>query len=407
MRGLVDQIRRVTTVGSSGATTEAWRIVGRDFQKVWEDTVVFFNRYSGENAVSGSTAQAFTQQMDTYGDATVPVITRAFLFSFLEKFGEFGRNLWKLPTPLAFPADTFLDAIRVNTTNFKNEANRIGTRPWMNALTGDFDGQTLWNLALQWSDPAFCELYTDLLLEEGRTYLDEDNQESIDRYDLSMTVVLRDRPFPTAEAAEAGGAGGFSAAPWWKLPLFTLRRQEMLSNDIGRGGTENVNTFLFHPSITQELTQNQVHLAAPLWDRVDIERRGVRKMDVQSRYALLGDDTDVVTMSERQRRRHRDWYMLNRYYLNGTLPIGHGRPDIRIGSRVVVLGEQDASRNETFYCEGVVNHWASAPGIRTTLRVTRGWRGDENSYRQALNTKAGEYDLGLPATANQTEGNTP
>ena len=256
LRGLVDSVRRTQTV-TDGATTQDWLISGRDFQKVFEDTQVFFNRFAAENVWGGATLQAFLAQENAFQGSglgfdpgSVPANVFGFLNSLLEALGEFGRSTWELPAALpgVFTDDTFVNALRFNFVGFTDSPKRIAARPWFHSFRGVSD-QTVWSLAEQWSDPPMCELYTELLLDNGERFPGSDDETGADLNGNVMTVVVRDRPFPTAEPPH----GSVSAGPWWGLPLFLLARQEVLSDDIGRSGRERKNAFLFQPQITQEL----------------------------------------------------------------------------------------------------------------------------------------------------------
>jgi hypothetical protein len=85
---------------------------------------------------------------------------------------------------------------------------------------------------------------------------------------------------------------------------------------------------------------------------------------------------------------------MNPYLLSGTIALGHGRPDIRVGTRIRIPGEGgDTLLDETYYVEGVNHSWSLGPGIRTTLQVTRGFIGDDNMLLRAITDAGANYKV--------------
>jgi hypothetical protein len=408
MRGLVDDVRRSTSV-QNGATTRDWVISGRDWQKVFEDTIVWFNRFAGENVWGGAALQAFLAQENLFAGAnvdfeagSVPANVAGFLCSMLESLGEFGRSTWELPDSLpgVFSDDTFINALRFNFAGFTNEPRRIASRPMFHSFQGVSE-QNLWSLAQEWSDPPFCEFYTELLLDNGEKFPGPDDETGSDLNGNVMTVVLRDRPFAT----ETPPWGSISEGPWWDLPLFQLARQEVVTDDIGRTGRERKNTFVFQPAITQELMGQSVQVSRPLWDERSVRKHGTRLHYVLSKYTALGTEASgVINLADAQRLRLRDWHCLNHLFYNGSIQIPRGAPSIKVGSRVRVVDEQGPDFDETYYCESVAHNWALKPGLRTSLGVTRGVIGTENAYRKLLNDCRALYKLSDGPVRPDAEG---
>lgn len=411
MRGLVDRVLRPRSTNATGATTVEYTVVGRDFTKIWEDTEIWFNRFSGED-VMGTASMELSLANSTYFNAGVgqnpkpagvPRTVEVFLYGFLQRLSSFGRANWELPAQLPVNADqnAFIDTVTFNTEGFSNEPSRLAFRPWFHPA--GFQGERLWELATAWSDPQFCELFTDLWPtgeqqpgpgQESGEYLNEND----------MTVVLRDRPYPT-ETPGAEGPQTFESGPWWKLPLHELAPQEVRMDNMGRGGQERRNCFLFSPTSTPELAGNLVQLAAPLWSPTSIRRHGQRIMEVTSKY--VADVADVVTMAESQRERIRDWFCLSHLFLSGNAELPNGRPDIKVGSRVRRLGEAGEQDDETFYCEGVSHHWQLLQGVHTSLVLTRGFRGADIDLVSALRSEKGNYKVAVAGTPEQEEGTDP
>jgi hypothetical protein len=409
MRGPIDGVRRQRSVNANGAMVTTYVISGRDHGKVFEQTKVWFNNFTGENAFGGATLRAAASSGAIFGESGIEQVVDAYLFGFLRALGEFGRSLWTMPPgmPNMESGAAFVDVVNYSVGDKLDDPPRRAINPNM----VEVNGNNLWALAQEWSDPQFVELYCDLLDSEGNiprpdTELPPDESQ--------MGVILRPRPFPTAASLEAinedraiteelslfGEAGQAEAlqrtlnadaarlkeSEWFSLPVAIVERQEIAAGaDIGRSGEERVNALIVSPAMLQELVGKDVELQAPLLDRESIARHGVRKLDYYTNYiATDGNDSDVAKM---QREKLMDWFALNPYFYNGNLPLGHGRPDIRIGTKILIPGQEGpdpTAFDEVYYVEGVSHTWEPAPvGMRTTLTVTRGWLGGDRGLIRA------------------------
>lgn len=257
-------------------------------------------------------------------------------------------------------------------------------QPYRIATSSNFlmpDGNC-WQLAKEWSDPMFCELWADLVPDQVS---DQVNEAELAIRDSRMVVMFRDRPFPRMDAGPD--------SPWFSLPLYILPRQQIRELNTGRSGLERYNAFFVSPMILQGTAgSGSIDLNAPLWDRNDILEHGLRRFDVTSSYVSLDP-----SVPEQLRERVRDWYCLNPYFLNGTFTTGVGRPDIRVGSRLRIPGTFGEEDQETYYIETVQNNWQFGVGLRTMGSITRGWRGSDKSLLQALTKKVFDYSPAMQA----------
>jgi hypothetical protein len=400
MRGSVDRIQRMGGVGGAGASTSTYSIVGRDFGKIWEKTPLWFNQFANENVV-GAAALQVIDGINTIGDGSVETTVAAFLFGFLQALAGKGRANWLMPIDMPGVADgsAFTDNVFYDTNGFSNSPERRAVSPSFM----DPAGAGAWAMAQQWSDPAFCELWVDFVPTLGPfgTISNSDTvQETIVAFgkmvgvqlaieDAAMTVILRDRPFPTRALG--------SKSPWFDLPTAYIPQQEIISNSLTRGGDERFNAFFVSPQILQGfLLSGQVDITAPLWDPDDMKVHGFRRFDINSPYiARVGESEGaLLSITKQQREKVRDWHCLNPYLWNGSVQLGHGRPDIRVGMRVKIPGFT-RDKDLTAYIEQVDHSWSLRSGIKTTLGLTRGWFGSDESYLEALDTVASRYTEGL------------
>ena len=240
----------------------------------------------------------------------------------------------------------------------------------------------------------FCELFCDTIVEtpEGTVNFEAPATPN----DTSMVVTFRDKPFVTVTSG-VSDAGLFS--PWFFLPTLDVGRQEIKSRDIGRGGRNRFNAFTVSPQVVQSLG-GRVDVQGPLWDVGDIQRHGLRKMEVQSRY--VADENDLFTMSEKQRKLIRDWHCLGAYFYSGEIELGHPRPEARIGTRLKVRNTNENDQ-EWYYIESVRNTWTLRAGAETKLGVTRGYVGPETTILAQLQEAARRYRLLLGKNRFQGE----
>jgi hypothetical protein len=371
MRGMVDEIRRIKSVGGSGATTTQYLVTGRDFGRVWEGTPVWFNRFRAENAGGALSIRIF-QGVNFTGSVTNTV--KGILEGFIKQLGNLGRNVWEPPPGVPNTVSgSFVDSVVYNDSGFTDDPPRFA----VNAQLMDPQGQGCWELGKEWSDPMFCELWCDLISPDGPF---SDGTE-VALGDAAMGLILRDIPYPNL-------VDGLDS-PWFKLPLFIIPRQAVIEDNIGRSGLERYNAFFVGPQVNQDFgISEQLDITEPLWDVEDMKIHGMRRFDVNTHYAST--KADILTLTKGQRERIRDWYCINPYLFNGSLSLGRGFPEVRIGSRVRIPGVSEADQ-ETYYVESVGHTWNFGPGLRTNLGVTRGWIGSDNDYLDKLGAIANRY----------------
>jgi hypothetical protein len=403
MRGLVDEVRRSIAVAGTGATSTSYTISGRDFGKVWEMTPVWFSPQAAENVHGHVAAKVFTTKADQEGSnvagnslvlGSPSAAVRGYLFGFLEELEGIGRANWNPPKDMPGittidRAPNFVASLFYNNVGFTNVPNRIALDPsFINA------GGMLWDLAKEWSDPLFTELFVDLFVGGSQALQTIETTPE----DTVMTVVFRDKPFPVMDSATGMPTGQDS--PWFSLPVFVIPREVIVTSNVGRSGLERFNAFFISPPLYQEaVTQASIDMRGPLWDKDDILRHGLRRYDVQSKYTDPG--ADFLTMIEQQRAISRDWYAINPYLLNGTIELGIGMPDIRIGSRAVIPGARSEQENEQYYIESVTHNWQYGMGTKTSLGVTRGWRGTDDSLTSAISSATALYQPEATATPEE------
>ncbi len=381
MRGRLDSVRR-SDRASTGVTVREYEIAGRDHGKVFAVTPVWFNRWTSED-IGGALTLAARLVGGNFAQPPPSDVMRFMLIGYLQQFGTLGRSAWALPSGLRAGADRFINAVQFFDQDYSNNPARAAILPNMMSL-GD---TTTWDLARSWSDPMFCELFCDLVVARGAGVDYQASGSALSPDASRMAVVFRDRPFPTHEST-----GGIKQGPWYKRVItHEIPAEHVVSTSLGRSGDERYNTFMLSPQVQALVGEASVDMTAPLMDRGDILQHGLRRMDVDTRYVSTAEATDLV-LSAASRRRIRDWHALDAYLLNGSIVLGLGRPDIRVGSKVVLRARRSEDADVTCYVEGVHHSWELTRGMSTTLQVTRGWYGSDESHLSALQGLAARYE---------------
>jgi hypothetical protein len=382
VRGLVDDVRRSKQAALDRGTSRVWTVSGRSFGSIWEKTPIWFNVYSDEN-VSGAVSQKVFQSGENILGAP-PVAVDGYLYGFLRELGGVGRATWTMPKGMPGVGATFVDSFEHNFLGYPDDPQLFGINNNWLCPTGN-----LWALAKEWSDPMFNELIPGLYRRaDSRPDFNLQPGKELEVDDSKMFVIFRERPFPTMAQR--------NFSPWFKLPMWVVPEQMVVSDNVGRSGMERYNAFFVAPQLVQEvLPEAGVDIAQPLWDQDDILKHGLRRLDIVSKYTSL--NADLAGLSTQQRIKVRDWYCLNPYFLNGSIELGIGLPDIRVGSRFRIAGKRSADEDTTYYVESVGHNWVFGPGLKTSLGVTRGWIGTDDQLLEALERVTDRYTTGLRA----------
>ena len=385
MRGLVDEVRLLRG-SSGGATTRIYRLSGRDFQKVFELTPIWFNRWTAENVVGALSYKMFVERAV---EQDPPDVVERILLGFLEQLGNLGRSNWVLPD--ACPnggGRPFVDVVNTNTAGYSRDTTVNPARKALAVNFMDPQGAGVWGLAREWADPQFAELWTDTVPPAGAPAGDEWTEAHPET--AQLVVFYRDVPFPTTKLGKS--------SPWFSLPTVEVHAQDVDEYDVGKSGHERFNAVFVGQVGYQEWGQYLADLTAPYWQVDDVQQRGLRRLDYQTRYYSPGGGP--LGMAEFQRERLGDWFALNPYLLQGSVSIRSGRPQVRVGSRLRLRGKTPQEQ-ETFYVETVSNSWGFGTDVTTNCGVTRGWIGTDDSYLSVLRIAADRFSVAAKAAPGE------
>lgn len=477
MRGLIDTVTRRHVVGANGATEDVYIVSGRDFTKIFVQTPIWFDRITDHDYIGAAATRIIEAHDAMLGQPNKTV--GAILNGFLSAQSQYGRSCWTIPpsmglapggratlstmifgstrgtnvqvleptlTPDGFrnlpknrriisgaedgTTDTFTDQVLYFTDHFYNNPSRSAA---INPQTFNPGNQSVWAIATNFSDPALCELFCELLVSDdgGKTYRypRDGEQTSAPRpagdetvskgLTTRMAVVMRDRPFLslhdlTPGAEENIGALHFDKidASFAQISSFTLPSTSITQLQVSKDGRLRKNAFFAAPSLFQELVALAPELQVPLLHNESVGLHGLRRLDITSHYVGLTKDLqlDAFNMAIEYRQRIRDHYCLNHVLYNGTCSLAHGRPDIRVGSHLVIpdnpkltTGAGRSSDGFHFYVESIAHTWNLAAGVKTNMQLTRGHRGNLSTYMHELRLERKEYnDIQAPLEVIRT-----
>jgi hypothetical protein len=367
-RGILDGPPALTESVNGDATTRTFRLSGRGFGAVWDKTPIYFNAAIGELAELNA-IQALASS-NALGKGAPSTIVDGFLFYFLRQLQDSSVGVtWEFPAgiPNINKGDLFLDAVTLQADTTADQPERFAVLP---GFYPDFEGNTLWDLAQEWSDPQFNEMIPSLINQ--RSFGRPLPNETLGVEDSAMAVLLRRRPFPWEGDTDT----------WFGLETVEITPQDVETKSIRKNGSERYNNFVVKTKGYASFLGVLQQVLTALINQTDIRRHGLRRFESTSNYVGSGDD-NLLGVLESQRQMLRDWFGLNPYFWSGELELGRGFPEILPGYRLRLLGPSPDDQI-TFYVEGVEHSWSLTRGLRTTVTVTRGWKGTDQSYKTAL-----------------------
>lgn len=390
LRGLVDEVREMAGLGGSGATTLTYTMIGRGFQKIYDDTPAMFNAYLGDLDNSDEVLRALNSFR-----GSPDVVCRTILVTLLSALGQKGRGLWRMPPHMPNTQPLFVGTARFDTSRF----DLYGISRSIVSPSLFLGGGPLWGLAQQYSDPMFTELFTELLPSaqslQSPNGVDTTGKVGLSESASQMVAVLRDKPFMAADPL-IGEGPLLGDSPYFDLPKFTISRQLVTSINAGKSAYERYNAFVLSPPPSSGQADNFITYKLPLWDTTDQLAHGFRQMTISQSYELFDDGNGrsrrtVDDCTRALKRLVRDHYCVNANFLSGTVSMGRGAPWLKVGCRVEIVDGQASVPTLNGYLESYSHEWNLAGGSRTAFSFTRGFYGSEGDMLTTLINTSGRY----------------
>lgn len=383
MRGMLTDIRvSESASGGGGATVRTVSVSGSSFQRVWQTTLWWFSSIIHEG---GSKVESIKSIGVDRLIGTPNANVKNILFNFFASISQKGRANWNIPSSMPGSSGTAASLIKWDDSGF--DPNYDGR--YSPSATSVYPNVDLWSMAQEYQDGMFCELFTDVLPAGGVTAYaaDPTMRDGLSPSRSCMTAIFRDKPFAVATEGVAARTG--TSSPFFSLPTHTVPRSSVQGIDLGVSSQEAFNSFSFSPHFGQEQLRKSIEAQYCLWNPSLMSRRGMRKLDASTMYKNF----NLELLYRSKRTLLRDWYCLGYELLQGSIELGRGFPEIRVGSRIVVVGPQ-ADDRITFYVEGV-RHTCQHNGMQTSLDVTRGYRGTDASHVQRISQESAGYKTAI------------
>lgn len=374
MVGLVDEVRRVTKVGSKGERTVRIKIKGRDWAKAllkaeikwfpqfFEDDKVFPIGELTDPAYTLLQMKAFYAEMSGMGIGTPAFLIEQTLTRLLFKLMLFKVVFWESENDKKFA--TIKEILRFRLTATKNLVPFMVT---MNKYEG-----SIWNFLTSIQNPPFFELFVDTRTDFMECILDVE----LDSYDPPTRIPKKYGEFPARFGDDEAAVvlflrrTPFDKEDWNNLYTHHIESDEIIDEDIGRGDHENYNMFHASPALT--LIKNTVAHSAivkPLYNADNIAKYGLSFLEKQVEGIYSQDENPENPLSVTAielTKTLKEWYENNLNYENGTVVL-KGKGDIKVGQRF-----HNVETNTVFYIESVTQNFVNFENWSTSLDVTRG-----------------------------------
>ena len=378
--GSVDGIQKTENVGADGDIVRRYTVHGRDFGKIIDDSIIWFNPW-GENAnVVGNRMFALMGYKPINGSPDV--ICKLFVETLLRAQANTpGVVPWVLPPE--FGTDFGVGGGSPTSGDLLDTVSGIapgGLRGegW-DVVSMAADTYSLGQELAGWSNSLINELFFDLRPSNDPRY----------RRDMRPTMVMREKPFPVLPDARsrfvevpAGVAATNVADPWSSVATHTLPRSLLRSASTSRSGSGRYNTFILMSTSSPLVVFDQYAESPAIFFNESVKRHGMKKWEQQTRYH--GNMTTVLRNAELRRWLYllTCWHGIDADLLTGTRTFVGAYPEIRIGMRLII-GESDQDpKRETFYITGKQLSWEYPNVPTTTFLLSRGYKGaDENLYK--------------------------
>lgn len=354
MLGVIDAVTDGVERSELGTRSETYQIHGRDFGKIFAETVCLFD------AMLGKSLDQYSEVANIIGARSInatpaqllKLILKVWLFN---KASSFAFNLpWELPPGmggLAFANLLSTSGIQAMT---RDKHGSVSDMTLLNP-----DGQIpLWDLMQSVSNGVMNELFVDLKWDGKKT-------------GLVPTVTLRERMFPTST----------SYGVWEGISTFTVQRRDVQRRQLAKGGAGNRYNFwsvtpvgaqgaALYNQIAKSGAVTGLPGSVPIINRLSLKRYGLRKNTNETPFIPYGaDDIDWAQLGVDWTKKIFDWYSVSPLQVSGTIGLTRIFPEIRIGMRLI---ESRTDGDMSYYVEGVEHSWGYPGTGSTSVTVTRG-----------------------------------
>lgn len=362
MVGRIDRISVNMSAGDSGVTVTT-SVSGRDAGAVYEDVPIYFNPYDPNHANPAGIKVAEMFGADGVLEGSPGQVASQILAAFAGN-GPYGQQP-EVPAGLfGFTSKNFVDVVADNVQETRGNVFAAS------ALTMTGAG-SIWDYANGFVIPQFNEMIVDTRPSEVTP-------------DKSVYLTIRERPFCNLDDRES--------SPWFNLQPVPVALSELQSISVSKG-QNRVNHIQVTTQLLSGMGADATALFPPVYNIRDAKRFGLRRMEQRTQHNFGISGTSDTATPEKLRNLITHWNILNPYYLNGLLTIARLRPDIRVGTKLVMTGgpspihpvipdpgnvdlrTKNCDTALTFYVEAVQWNFQGGdqPRSQTQVMVSRGY----------------------------------
>lgn len=407
--GNVDRIARVIQKDDeTDTTTLRYTVSGRNFGKVFEQTDIWYDPYTTQEATLDIALR--TNGLELVGNPTKQV--NAAIDVFLGKGGQFGDKKtsplgqWILPSRLVRLFGSSSSTSFESILRREIQEKLPGFKP-RNMTTPNSNG-SLWETLKRSSNDIINGLY----LEEVR-YSDGT---------VKPTIILKPRPYQTpfftatkADTSQYGKDDSVSKAALngaykslqdlSRESYVEILQSEIIFENLGRDDHSRINMLWFTTTLEyQYLLNSNSNLAAtakgsisnPTFSRPSIMRHGLRRMDTVLEFCHV-EGPDGIAVKGPQRNidlfksfagQLYDMNYANHLYEQGTIECT-GVLEAELGKALVITGK---GTTKIFFIEGYEHKWHFPNAWTTIFTVSKGqFRNDESALNIFIDVADDDY----------------
>lgn len=388
--GNVDRISRTKQKDeATDKTIVRYRMAGRDFGKVFQQTDIFFDPYRAEFQSSIINSVLTTKGLAFSGNPNG--LVGAILDVFLNPFG--GRvnsgntpplNQWEIPTTVSqvFQSGPSIgSSLLGDSFGYFNTVLKRKFAPSMpgfksRSMIGPKSNGSLWDLLKRNCNNTVNEMFVDLVRDNNGN--------------AQPTIVVRPRPNSVFFKDKDGGLGGVyeSLQKRGKSSSYNISSIDIIFEDTGKDDEPRANMIWLEARQSAELnTTAYANVYAvgsptgnglPMVQQESVNRYGLKRFDAQLDFAYLNDKVRAAANISpilfrsmiAQLYDHKAYLHL---YDTGTMET-HGDLRAELGKvlRVITDDSSNATPTKIYYIEGYSHDW-TFPGIwKTQYSLTMG-----------------------------------
>jgi hypothetical protein len=374
MIGIIDSVRKKTTVSADGKPSRRIIITGRDLgallvdHKIWYDKNPETSKERGNNSIVAG-AIIFNEILEDQAHKIMQKIYQVWFEDVLgvsanlpsgEKIIPFSwADGESIPQKLTCEYAAGMGLTNNSYTDFYN----VAFKSW------NQEG-SIFDLMKQFSGAPFNELFVDT---GGTTVSIDKDRPSVELYRDQVHTIYRPSPFTDDTVIQTDIENKLDIND---LPYHEITDADIVDKDLGIGKNEMYSIYMVYPMANLVDTSSGAYFSPPEIDSVALNRYGHRPLTIPlGGWDDSQDGGNFTEQSRKLQRLARSWYQNNDKYLTGTIKI-KGREMMRVGHRLDYVSNGgrmiDPEDEGYYYINGLDDIWKYGQNYESTAYVARG-----------------------------------